>query len=270
MTTSKSVDYSIISERYDSTRTPVGMPLIKNLIKKSDIILDAGCGTGNYTGILSSLVNKVIGLEINKDMLEQARKKLANLNNVELIQGSLLEDLPFQEKQFDGIMINQVFHHLDTDTESFPNVKNLISKLLPLLKPDGFLAINTCSREQVDAFWWVHLIPNVREKYRQRYIPLPLLKQYLEEAGYVELQISGIKEPLQGLAYFNLMGPFLDNWRAGDSKWNAATDEEIIEAKKILIEKLKNSELGQFFDEKEKLRQEKGLTSYVIARRKEN
>jgi demethylmenaquinone methyltransferase/2-methoxy-6-polyprenyl-1,4-benzoquinol methylase len=64
-----------------------------------------GCGTGNYLVALNEFVGRVIGLEVNKGMLERARVKTAHLKNVDVIQGDIT-DMPFPDGHFDAICCN--------------------------------------------------------------------------------------------------------------------------------------------------------------------
>ena len=66
-----------------------------------------GCGTGNYVVAVSPYVGRVTGVDFNAGMLEQARKKVAGLSNVELHQGDATQlDLP--DGFCDAVIINQV------------------------------------------------------------------------------------------------------------------------------------------------------------------
>merc|ERR1719281_462885 len=87
--------------------------------QKVETLLDLGCGTGNYLALAAPHVKKVHGLDYNPGMLEQCAKKVERLGlkHVELQQGSILEELPFEAASFDAVMINQVLHHVDTPGE---------------------------------------------------------------------------------------------------------------------------------------------------------
>ena len=76
----------------------------------SQTTLSIGCGTGNYICPLIPHVKKITGLELNEGMLGQAKKKAVDLNNVELLQGSILH-MPFEDGQFDGVICNQVHEY---------------------------------------------------------------------------------------------------------------------------------------------------------------
>lgn len=266
MSSPEFANYDIISNQYDITRIPIGVGIIRNLLNQNQdqVLLDAGCGTGNYIAALAPSVKKIIGLEFNSGMLKQAQSKFKNSEKVELVQGSLLEKLPFEDNTFHGILINQVLHHLDTDWENFPNAEKLFNEFYRVLKPGGFLAINTCHRGQREALWWANLMPRVRDDYINRYMTLDKMGKTFNQIGFVKTQAVAIKEPLQGISYFNLMGPFAPYWRSGDSRWSLVTDTELAEIQQTLLDKANKSELGKFFDQFDQIRQKEGLTTEVV------
>jgi ubiquinone/menaquinone biosynthesis C-methylase UbiE len=75
--------------------------LILNLLgpKQSEIILDAGCGTGVFTLDIVSSGSRVVGLDISLPMLIQARKKLKGFS-FHMVLADML-NLPFPENSFD-------------------------------------------------------------------------------------------------------------------------------------------------------------------------
>merc|ERR1719258_109877 len=99
-------------------------------------------------------------------MLGKLRAKLEkeNIENVELIQGSLIEDLKEldrYENTFDLIMINQVCHHLDTDHDTYPNFCAMIGKIIKFLKPGGKICINNYTMENLAGVWFYTIHPAV-------------------------------------------------------------------------------------------------------------
>ncbi len=109
-------NYQDTSKSYDTTRIPIGVEILLDWVATSprplaeQVILDGGCGTGNYIQALKSKVNSLWGLEFNGGMLAQATEKFRNHPNIHLDLGSLL-DLPYENDTFDGMMCNQVLHH---------------------------------------------------------------------------------------------------------------------------------------------------------------
>ncbi len=69
--------------------------------------LTVGCGTGNYASALSPYVGKITGIEYNPGMLEQAKAKMANLKNVELLQGDGT-NVPLPDGYCDVVYCTQV------------------------------------------------------------------------------------------------------------------------------------------------------------------
>ena len=61
---------------YKSKNYSKEIALIKNLIKKKNLlILELGCGTGNYTKKLESLSKKIVAVDKSKYMIDIAKKK---------------------------------------------------------------------------------------------------------------------------------------------------------------------------------------------------
>lgn len=77
-------------------------------IRKTDIVLDIGCGTGYSTAILGHLASTVVGIECEKDMAEEADKLLHDLdvvNAVVIQKNDLREGYP-QQGPYNVILIN--------------------------------------------------------------------------------------------------------------------------------------------------------------------
>src|SRR5262249_62418655 len=78
-------------------------------------LLDVGCGPGSITRGLAERVapGEVIGLDLSKDTLEDARRDAAarGLTNLKFQEGSVYA-LPFADGVFDVVYAHQVFQHL--------------------------------------------------------------------------------------------------------------------------------------------------------------
>ncbi len=101
-----------------------------------DHVLDAGCGTGLLTEILSAQVGdrgKVTGLDYSQDMLNLADPRCRELGNVELHQGSVTE-LPFDTESFDAASCIQTLLYVK-------EVDTAIGELYRVLKPGGRVGI---------------------------------------------------------------------------------------------------------------------------------
>jgi len=252
-----------LCQMYDYSRVPVGLNFISQFIKETDHILDAGCGTGNYIQKLAPFAKNMTGIDSNEDVLQWAKSKLGGMSNVNLLQCSLTTKLPFENATFDVVLVNQVLQYLDVDNENYPNVRFLLAELRRVLKPGGYILINTCSKAMVDGYWYINLSPNCREIFLKEYMSLDKLAEFMIEAGYnPTIHGQNILEPLQGMKYFNLLGPIDNIWKFGSNLEYGNMDS----IRQSLSTLLNEGRLGAYFDENDKFRRENGQTIYIIGR----
>ena len=268
-------NYHDTSTRYDTTRIPIGIEIFldcfastpRPLLKQH--ILDSGCGTGNYIQALKKKVGHLYGLELNEGMLAQAREKCQNEANIQLEQGSLLEPLPYHDETFDGMMCNQVLHHLvsASSTDNFEPIHKLIKEAQRVLRPQGVLVFNTSSHPQLyDGFWWADLIPEAMGRIAKRYPPIEIITSMLKEVGFHKVDIVvPVDAVLQGENYLDPMGPLKKEFRDGDSTWSLATDEELERAFERVRTMNQKDSMTQYLDNREKLRKKIGQTTFIFA-----
>lgn len=82
---------------------------IKNAkLNKNDVVLDLYCGTGTITSIISGYVKKVIGVELVKDAVIDAKNnlKINNINNVNFICGDATKEISKIKEKIDVIFID--------------------------------------------------------------------------------------------------------------------------------------------------------------------
>ncbi|MCK5282109.1 MAG: class I SAM-dependent methyltransferase [Nanoarchaeota archaeon] len=102
-------------------------------VKKNDLILDVGCGTGRYTKILADMGESVAGIDFSRNMLKQAKKKV---KNAEFKQADITKRLPFPDGSFNKIVCSLVISHVKKLVPIFKEMKRV-------LKDDGFIVITT-------------------------------------------------------------------------------------------------------------------------------
>lgn len=103
-------------------------------IKKEDLVLDAGIGTGNLVPLLEKQEAKVIGLDFSQEALTICKKKNPN---TQVILHDLTQKLPFLDNYFDKIISNNALYNI-------PREKRLetIIELKRVLKPGGKIVIS--------------------------------------------------------------------------------------------------------------------------------
>jgi len=100
------------------------------------VCLDAGCGNGRDLSIHSQRAEQLIGADISRKMLEQARPKTSKFRHrLDLIVCDLTY-LPFRSDVVDLIVCSEVLEHV-------PNWRKAITEFRKALKPGGSIVIST-------------------------------------------------------------------------------------------------------------------------------
>ncbi len=271
--------YDETSRHYDDTRTAVGEEVILGCLARQQrplgdlVVLDAGCGTGAYSQAIVDRVGRIEALDFSRGMLEVARAKLRaaeKRGRIRFHRGSIT-DLPFAAGSFDGVMINQVLHHLGDDADAgYSAHRRVIAECARILRPGGALVINSCTQEQLrKSYWYYHLIPRAASVARAYHAPLDVLRHMLEDAG---LAVRGGFVPIdgvcQGEAYFDGRGPLAEAWRAGDSVWSRASDDELARACARVRELDRAGALEDYVAEHDARRRLIGQITFVFATRR--
>ena len=271
-------NYSQTARQYDATRIPVGVEIITGCLAQCGVplatqrLLDAGCGTGNYAQAMLAQVGRISAVDLNAQMLARARDKLAREHRRGRIDFHLasIAELPFADAVFDGVMVNQVLHHLELgDDDRYPAHRRVLVEFARVLKPGGALIINTCSREQLrHGFWYYALIPAETARMCARHAPLDTLRQLMRDSGIPCQQCFVPTDALmQGEAYFNPRGPMSQSWRNGDSIWSTVSTQTLTQARARLTQLDTAGELQTYLQTHDRQRRHIGQLSFLYGRR---
>ncbi|MEI5908703.1 class I SAM-dependent methyltransferase [Bacillus spongiae] len=108
--------------------------LSSELLEPETRILDAGCGTGLTSYFLAEAFQcDTVGIDSNETMIEKAKTRIKQGHKLQFIQASV-EDLPFEDNDFDIIVTESVLSFVDT--------LKAIKEFHRILKKDGVLLIN--------------------------------------------------------------------------------------------------------------------------------
>ncbi len=142
-------------------------------------ILDVACGRGRHARVFARRGYRVTGVDINPDVLEEARRRtLREGLSVTYLQADM-RNLPFAS-EFDGVInLFTSFGYFDTDEE---HVRALTS-MCRALKPGGWLVQDFLNASYVRH----HLVPHDERCYNGLHI---VQERYIDEAGFLFKRIT--------------------------------------------------------------------------------
>jgi ubiquinone/menaquinone biosynthesis C-methylase UbiE len=120
-------------------------------------VLEIGCGAGDFTRILASLVSSggVVGLDYSRVMVEEARRRDQSSGvPVEFVQGDV-HNLEFEDSVFDVVFARIVLQHL-------PDPARAIAEMARVVRPGGLVA--------ADEQDWDTLIVDAEDRHTTRQV----------------------------------------------------------------------------------------------------
>jgi SAM-dependent methyltransferase len=106
----------------------------KEKIPKNSLILDAGCGEGYGADYLANNFKRIIGIDVDKNVIAHAVNKYGGKNcEFKLYDG---KTIPFDNETFEAVISFQVLEHVKDDI-------NYVSEIYRVLKKGGILLLTT-------------------------------------------------------------------------------------------------------------------------------
>lgn len=131
----------------ENERVRLNQKIVSLINKKSEFILDVGCGNGWLSRMVQNDQNKVVSLDIALNNVKKALLNKPHVNHSGLVADVF--HLPFQKDSFDSIIASEIIEHVY-------DPKKFIACLFDVLKPGGELIITTPYNEQIPLYLCVH------------------------------------------------------------------------------------------------------------------
>jgi trans-aconitate methyltransferase len=183
------------AQQYDAVKAPqveAGRELISMAnVRKTDSILDLGCGTGKLTVELSHLASegKITGIDSSSEMIEKAKDRTKLNKNIFLLQIAA-ESMNFNNK-FDLVFSNSALHWIKKQ-------QKVLTLIYQSLKKEGRIAFQ-CPAENFCREFFEYIskaidLLELREVYRNWESPwfLPKKEDYetlLKDTGFKNINV---------------------------------------------------------------------------------
>ncbi len=128
------------------------------ILKEGLRVLDVGCGAGAISKGIAEKVKSVVGIDRNKELIEEGKVLFGSLDNLELIATELFDYEPTEK--FDLIVSARVLQWLD-------NPQAALKKMKTWLKPNGQISILDYNHE---ALAWQPSPPTSMQVFYQAFL----------------------------------------------------------------------------------------------------
>ena len=160
----------------------------------SGVILDVGCGRGEFLEAAKAASLPARGVDLNQDCIDMCRSKGLDVEQADMF--GYLESLA--DGSLGGGYCAQVVEHLP------PSVLPRLAKLLSQkLRVGSLVAIETPNPECLAIFATHFFI----DPTHTRPVPAPLLRFYLEEAGFGSVQIERLEPAIESMPALKELPP---------------------------------------------------------------
>jgi ubiquinone/menaquinone biosynthesis C-methylase UbiE len=153
------------------------------------VILDAGCGVGEYLIPLSHKCKFIYGIDISNESIKECSGKLKekNISNASVKVSSITE-IPLDDNSVDKILCLGIFQCLDT-----PDIEIAVKEFKRIIKKDGVIIVSFLNGGSLHGIStnflrFVRKMIKGEKKYSSQDIPYKKLKKIIEdEKGSMEI-----------------------------------------------------------------------------------
>jgi len=164
-------------------------------------VLDVGCGDGAWTKFVLPYAEEVIGMDIARNMIIEAKKRF-RCSHLKLMEGDF-DNFPFKkDERFNLILMIR-------SLEYFQDIPQSLKKAYSLLKSGGKLVIVTkCARSIWRLRRWLRFLRNPRINNSYLMVPINLflprrLKMELAKCNFAQIEIQHVVLRVPGSTNIN-------------------------------------------------------------------
>ena len=129
---------------------------------KGKRVLDAACGSGYGSEMLSRTASKTIGIDINKDVIDANQLQLGN--DKLCFKCASIDHLPFEDNSFDVVVSFETFEHVQAEIQD-----RFLKEIKRVLTPTGLLIISTPDKKFYTDYTGVKNPFHLKELYRAEF-----------------------------------------------------------------------------------------------------
>lgn len=137
-------------------------------------ILEVACGSGQGLGHLAKKATKVVGGDVDENVLKYAQKQYKDRKNIELTLFDA-HKIPFNDNSFDVVIIFEAIYYLK-------NFKKFLEETKRVLRKNGLLIISTANKSWSDFN---------KSAFSYKYYTVPELFDILKENDFKDINFFG-------------------------------------------------------------------------------
>ncbi len=160
---------------------------LEDLLHAQQDVLDIGCGIGRMDRHVAPRVRRLTGLDVSSEMVARARARLADLGNVEFVEGDGTTLRPLGDATFGLVFSHIVFQHVPRFV-----ARGYLAEVHRVLRPGGEFVF-----QMPEAVPGAPVDPPEDDTFEMRFWREDDLRQQLEALGFawVECRRFAVESP---------------------------------------------------------------------------